>query len=230
MKTKLQFLTAGLLMMVFNLSAQEINGILGVYEVEVECKRISIYGGESDEEPIAFQLTVEKDVDDASQIQFVFPDGTHNIYWYQPVKATVSEGLNFEIAEQSLGGPMFSTTVSGAGNIKEDSIFIQYTSATSSTTLQCDGKGKKKVWGADVYSLKAKKYNVYVDAVNQVIVLDEALQAQPLTVEIIGLQGNIISQKTTMGESVSIANLPKGVYLFRIFQDGKVIYSDKILK
>ena len=48
--------------------------------------------------------------------------------------------------------------------------------------------------------------------------------------ELIDLQGNTILQKQNTGEPVSIANLPSGIYLCRILQDGRIIYSDKILR
>ena len=74
------------------------------------------------------------------------------------------------------------------------------------------------------------KNKVYVDATRQVIVIDETLQNQSFTFELVDLPGNTILKKTNTDESVSIANLPSGIYLCRILQNGQIIYSDKILK
>jgi len=74
------------------------------------------------------------------------------------------------------------------------------------------------------------KNKIYLDATNQVIVIDATLQNQLITFELIDLQGNIILKKANVGESISIAYLPSGIYLCRVLQNGRIIYSDKILK
>jgi len=79
-------------------------------------------------------------------------------------------------------------------------------------------------------SLSSNKNNIYYDATNQVIVIDETLQNQSLTFELIDLQGNTILRKTNIGEPISLANFPSGIYLCRILRNGQMIYSDKILK
>ena len=89
---------------------------------------------------------------------------------------------------------------------------------------------KKLSSGTDIESLSSGKNKVYYDDINQVIVMDEALQNQSTTVELIDLQGNAIWKKTNVGETIDIAHLPSGIYLCRVLQNGRMIYSDKILK
>jgi hypothetical protein len=79
------------------------------------------------------------------------------------------------------------------------------------------------------YSDKNKTY-VYYDATRQIIIMDETLQNQSSTFELIDLLGNTILKKTSTGESISIANFPSGIYLCRILQNGRMIYISKILK
>jgi len=87
-----------------------------------------------------------------------------------------------------------------------------------------------KKLSSSLESLSSNKNKIYVDAIKQVIVIDETLQNQSLTFELVDLQGNIIWEETNVGKSISVANLPGGIYLCRIWQNGRIIYSDKILR
>ena len=90
--------------------------------------------------------------------------------------------------------------------------------------------GTIKKLSTNLESLLSDKNKVYYDDINQAIVIDEVLQNKSTTVELVDLQGNTLLKKINTSESISIANLPNGVYLCRILQNGRVIYSDKILK
>ncbi len=225
MKTKLRFVVLSLLTVTFNLSSQNVQQFLKDYKVEAACTR-ETSSGISDQQPVSFEI---KMVDDESLgLLIVFTTrGIHNIY--APVNFTILDDQHFDIFEQSLPGPNFATEISGDGIIKGDSIFMQYGTKMNNVTYQCDCRGKK-ITLSDVSSLKANKYNVYVDAAKQQIVLDEALQNKSLIVELISLQGSIILQQMNTGESVNISTLSSGAYLLRIFQEGQVIYWGKILK
>jgi len=87
----------------------------------------------------------------------------------------------------------------------------------------------KKV-GTSIGSLSFDNNKVYYDAVTQVIVMDETLQNQSLTLELYDMQGKVLLRKTDAGNTVSVANLPNGVYLYRLLENNRVICSGKILK
>ena len=69
---------------------------------------------------------------------------------------------------------------------------------------------------------------VYYDVVNQLLIFDETLQKQSLTLELYDLQGRVVLKPET-GRSVSIAHLPTGVYVFRITTKTETI-TQKIIK
>jgi len=226
MKTKLRFgIIILLAMTTFTLPAQDIQKFLGEYRITVTCSQ-ETPDGVTPEPPVVFQLIVIPDEENQSGVQLVFlKPGISGIY--APVKATILDEQNFDISDQ-LPGPLFATMIDGNGNIKGDSIFIQYVTEMWTSVFRCDCEGKRS--SSDVAVLKADKYNVYVDAAKQII-LDEALQNQEtLIVELIDLQGVTILKKMNNGEPVSIANFPSGVYLLRISQDSRVVYSGKIFR
>ena len=232
MKTKLLLLQISLIMTALSLSAQDIEKIIGGYKIEATCIRESS-GSVFPEDPVTFEILIEKDEDGVeSGIQMRFPNGVHGIYYYVPVKAEFLNDRDFQITPgQEFGGPMFMTTISGDGNIEGNLIFMQYVTIMGSTSFQCDCKGKKTgSGGGSIPSLSSSgKNRIYVDAAREVIVFDETLQNQSLTVELINLQGKTIVKKTNTGEPVSIAGLPNGIYLYMIRQEGRMIYSGKIL-
>jgi len=73
---------------------------------------------------------------------------------------------------------------------------------------------------------------IYFDEIRQVIVIDVIFQNQSLTFELVDMQGKVILKKTCIGNnnSISAANLPRGVYIYRLTKEKLVIYSGKILK
>jgi hypothetical protein len=77
---------------------------------------------------------------------------------------------------------------------------------------------------------KSESNKVYYDATNRVIVIDKTLQNQFSTLELYDMQGKVILRKTDTGNTISIANLPSGVYLYRLLENNRAIYSGKILK
>jgi hypothetical protein len=79
-------------------------------------------------------------------------------------------------------------------------------------------------------TLSFNNNKVYYDAVTQVIVIDKTLQNQSLTLELYDIQGKVILSKADVGNTVSIANLPNGIYLYRLLENNRAICSGKILK
>ena len=123
----------------------------------------------------------------------------------------------------------------GRGKIENDSIFFYCVEGIGYVEdnvifRSCGYKGKKKNTSNIVSPLESTKNKVLLDATKQAIVIDETLLNQSFTFELINMQGSTILKKSNINESISIANLPSGIYLCRILQNGQVIYSDKILK
>ncbi|MDL2230868.1 T9SS type A sorting domain-containing protein [Bacteroidales bacterium OttesenSCG-928-L19] len=71
---------------------------------------------------------------------------------------------------------------------------------------------------------------IYYDGVTQTIVFDETLQNQSLTFELMDIQGRMLIRKTGISNSISIADLPRGLYLYRIMQNNHCSVVYKILK
>lgn len=84
---------------------------------------------------------------------------------------------------------------------------------------------KKSILSIEMSSSDNNK--VHFDAANQLIIIDEPLQNQ-FTLELIDIQGKVILRKTE--NSISVANLLSGIYLYRLTRDGIIIDTGKILK
>jgi len=118
----------------------------------------------------------------------------------------------------------------GGGEIRNDSLFLSYRGGGLSGVVECDCKGKK-ISSSDIVSPSESNNNkVYYDATKQVIVIDETLQNQSLIFELVDLQGKVIFKTNIGNPSIGIANLSKGVYLYRLFLNDKEVYFGKILK
>jgi len=72
--------------------------------------------------------------------------------------------------------------------------------------------------------------NIYYNSINQEIVIDEVLQNQSLTLVLYDMLGKMIISKTDVGNTVSIANLPNGVYVYRLLENKQVISKGKVVK
>jgi len=122
------------------------------------------------------------------------------------------------------------------GHLKNDSIFIHkktYRRASDDIielVEDCHCKGKKIASSGIAPPSVSDKNKVYYDATKQVIVIDETLQNQSLTFELIDMQGKMVCRKTNAGNSlIGVANLPNGIYLYRLLQNGQAIHSGKIM-
>jgi len=88
----------------------------------------------------------------------------------------------------------------------------------------------KKLTSSNIETLSSNNNKVYFDATNQIIRIDETLQNQSFTLELINIQGKVILKTNIDNHSVNIANLPNGVYLYRLLQNNQTIYFGNILK
>jgi hypothetical protein len=96
--------------------------------------------------------------------------------------------------------------------------------------IELEIKTIKKLPLSNTKILSFGNKKVYYDAIKQVIVIDETLQKQSLTFELMDIQGKVMLRKTHTGNSISIANLLRGIYLYRLTQNGTVISTGKFLK
>ena len=72
---------------------------------------------------------------------------------------------------------------------------------------------------------------IYFDVTNQSIVLKGILQYHSLTFELIDIQGKIVLKKMIEdSNSINAANIPNGIYFYRLLQNGHTIHSGKLLK
>ncbi len=212
------------------LYAQNNQRFLGTYSIERICS-----AGPLDTTFTYHDIVIEKGID-SDLLLLHFMDNL--IVGGDSVKAFTSNDSLF-IPEQEWEQEEYYVKhfFWGNGEIRNDSIFLHVVHGTIATippynalvVVGCECKGKK-IDPVNVPSIEAGKSNVYYDATDQVIVLDETLQNEKLTFELIDLQGNTILKETNTGESISMVNFPSGIYLYRILQNGRVIYSDKILK
>jgi len=90
--------------------------------------------------------------------------------------------------------------------------------------------GSIKKVETSIETLSFDNNKVYYNTVNQVIVIDETLQNQSLTLELYNVQGKVVLRTADAGNTVSVANLPNGVYLYRLLENNRAIYSGKISK
>jgi hypothetical protein len=147
------------------------------------------------------------------------------------------EGDSLFIPMQWIGSqyPRYESLLRGKGKVDNDSIFLNiiignYHANDFSTNFfdTCNIKGIRK--GVYIPPIETIPTKVYYNTINQEIVIDEALQNQFLTLELYDIQGKMLLRKTNVGNSVSIAHLPQGVYVYRLMQENQVICRGKVLK
>ena len=115
----------------------------------------------------------------------------------------------------------------GSGEIRNDSLFLTYQSR--SHNCNCKGKKTNSSGVAPLPSFVQKR--AYYHAAQQAIVIDETLQNQLLAFELMDLQGRVLLKQTNSGStSIGMANLPDGVYLYRLLLKNRETYFGKIVK
>ena len=112
--------------------------------------------------------------------------------------------------------------ITGITTIKQDVNLKEYTELEIKTI-------KKLTSNVNIETLPFNN-KIYYDAVNQAIILDGTLQNQNLTLELYNTQGQIMLKSNFNNNSVNISNLPNGMYLCRLLQNGQLIFVDKIIK
>ena len=88
----------------------------------------------------------------------------------------------------------------------------------------------RKLSATNIKSLPFDNNKVYYDVEKQVIVIDETLQNQLLALELYNTQGKVILKKNIDNPFVSIANLPPGAYLYRLYLKNREVCFGKIIK
>ena len=209
--------------------SQSVQKFLGKYNIHAYCtldEDDPIWENYSEQH--TYEIEIQTNYEENSNIQFYFDK--HGIYDF--VKAKVLNDNDFDILAQQFIGEYegLDTYLIGYGNIKDDSIFMNYRVGVPNVfgTLVCDCKGKKI---NSMGIVNPSEFTTYYDATEQVIVIDETLQNQSLLFELVDMQGKVVIRTGTGNTaSINVANLPSGVYLYRLLQNSQVIYYSKFLK
>ena len=212
-------------------SNQDIQYFLGTYEMQTDCTNPWWIG-----DNVTLRIVEETDPNAAFDFRLHFSGkvGRAGIN-----SSVLNDKFVIEQWEYYESGNI-SEYISGEGYEKNDSIFInlkhydydQWREDEPSLVLSkdCHCKGKKISSVNVLYSLPDDETKIYFDVTNQLIVLDETLQNQSFTLELVDMQGKVILKKTNVDSSINVANISNGVYLYRLLQNGQAIHYDKILK
>ena len=211
-------------------SNRDIQYFLGTYEIQIDCTNPWWIGDKA-----TLSIIEETDTNAAFDFRLLFigQPGSREFssYVLKDNLFVIGEWGYYESGE-------ISGYISGEGYKKNDSIFInlkQYDydrwmdkSLVLSKDCHCKGKEMKL---SDINSQTKSDNKVYFDATNQLIIIDETLKDQGVTFELTDIQGKAIFRKATVADNfINVADLPNGVYLYRLLQGNQTAYSGKIIK
>lgn len=130
-------------------------------------------------------------------------------------RGLIVDGIEYEIDDE----------VEITGTVKSSGIDIY---SVEHFTLEIETI--KKLTSTSIESVSFRNNKVYYDEIKQVIVIDETLQNQSSTFELMNMQGEVILKKAGIDNngSISVENLLSGVYLYRLFLHNNGIYFGKI--
>ena len=223
LKTKLSAICG---VIALSLPAQTVQNFLGKYEIQADC---IVEGFDDYSEFHSYEIEIEEHHDVNSNIRFFLHQHGMNDY----VRAMVLNDNDFDILSQQFPGSEPSELrFNGEGNIQADSIFMQYSIAAENVfgVLVCDCKGRKLNSSGTASRSESGRNKIYFDITKQAVVIDETLQNPSSSVELLDLHGKTILKKPNVCKFIHIENFPSGIYLCRILQNGRIVYSDKILK
>jgi len=194
----------------WSLNQNNAQRFLGEYLLECECKSVFY----------EYSVTIKKDegIESDLLIDIEMP------IKYKDLK-TFTFNDDFFIPRQENEGWSFR----GGGEIRNDSLFLNF-AATIFNWNCCDCKGKKADSTNIVSPPDPPQTKVHYDPEIQAIVIDKTLQNQSFTLELYDLQGRAVLRKSDVGATVNIADLPKGMYLYRVLENNRAACSGKILK
>ena len=220
-------------------SNRNIQNFIGNYEILVECIGAEKYK----DNLIITEFDTNRDSDTNRVVDI-------KLYFSKPIDSAVFTPYNFDVFFASvLNNNSFISVFwdygespnsilfyySVEGYKKNDSIFINYKRYSIFdkqffVEKDCQCKGKKTTSQNIETAFEADKNKIYYDAVNQAIIIDEKLQNQFLELELYNTQGQIMLKSNFNNNSVTISNLPNGMYLCRLLQNGQLIFVNKIIK
>jgi len=206
----------------FSLTNWNIQGFLGAYSITAMC--------DAHHAPYPFPenrtFIIEKGIDSDLLIYF------SNL---GIVRAFVTNDRSFVIPCQVLNFWLGSENfLWGKGVIRNDSICLSYVYGSIATfppyndqgIFWCDNCNQN----TNIVLLSANQNKVYYNSITQTIIIDEGLQNQSLTLVLYDIQGKILLREINVSNSINIAHLPQGVYVYRLLQDNQIIYRGKVLK
>jgi hypothetical protein len=208
-------------------SDRNIQYFLGTYEIHVDCTEQPWWIGDK----VTLSIIEETDPEEAFDISLSFKGQFGNGWTFRVF--VLNDDLFFMEKWGYFDSGYIAYCISREGYKNNDSIFINikdYFIPNEPILLitDCHCKGKQIGSSSIVPPPESSKNKVYYDAANQVIVIDKTLQSQSLTIELYDMQGKVILKKDA-GNTISVAHLPSGIYLYRLLENNRMIYSGKIV-
>lgn len=210
------------------LNAQDIKRFLGTYSITAGC----YYYGVPSHGLIFETRTVVIEAGIESDLLIHFSIGVNERCLYTNVKAFVLNDSSFIIPEEHMEcevGVLPKQYIVGNGVIRNDSICLSYEYGRDNYDFSAICDNCKEGTSSIVLQI-ANQNKVYYNAIKQEIVINETLQNQSLTLELYDMLGKIIVRQTNAGNTVSIANLPNGVYVYRLLENDRVVSRGKIVR
>jgi hypothetical protein len=82
----------------------------------------------------------------------------------------------------------------------------------------------------NVFVSNPNQNSIFYNAENHIITIKEPLLNQFSIFELVDMHGKIILRTNNVSNTINITNIPNGVYVYRLLENSRVIYSGKILK
>jgi hypothetical protein len=208
-------------------SNRDIQDYLGIYEIQIDCTEPWWIG-----ENATLSIVEETEINTPFDIRLFFAGQFGGSGFWASVLNDNS--ISIENWDYYVSGHISEHTY-GEIYKQNDSIFIhleKYHYGTMSEIIKvtdCHCNGKKISSSVDIKP-EERQPKVFYDVTKQAIVIDETLQNKSLIFELIDAQGRVILRKANIDSNIDLTNLANGVYLYRLWQNNKIISSDTIIK
>ncbi len=220
------------------LCAQDVQRFFGTYSVESIC--FPVNASEVILSPMYHDIVITEGVDSDLLISF-FPM-RYSYCEYNVNAFIINDSLyipyqSWIYCDEDQFGDSIECSFEGKGKISNDSISLLFFYGSANTippqsdlgSFVCNCKNKNNTYAID-FQLKSKQSKVYYNTTNQHIIIEGNLQNQFSIFELVDMQGKVILRSSDAGNSINIAYLPRGMYVYRLLENSQVIYSGKIVK
>lgn len=206
------------------MSAQDVKNIFGLYTVNAECYITQMNDMEDYIEKHTYDINIEKNDKDDSDIKFFLPEHSINSY----IKCLTTIDNKFDIISQKITTQQYyDVHIRGNGTIVGDSVFMNYiiSSANVQGILNCDCKG---IRATDTVPQSKNEYLIYT--YEQTVVIEtDCNKVNELS--IYNSSGNIV-MSTEFYKAITLdkAIFAAGVYVFRISNSDETITRKTAIK